>query len=336
MKGFRRIFAVITGMVLLLAGILKLMDPVGAGLVMDEYLKFFHLKFLLGASRFIAIVMALIESTLGAALMAGVWRRITAIASGGLLALFTLLTLLLYIMQPSMDCGCFGEAVHLGHGQTLLKNLILCALWCAAFIPLKNDVPPQKVKYVSFSIAAVSLVLFLLYSGLSIPLRDYADFKPGTELDEQPLYFHDAAREYVDSLAQKGPVMVLSVYNTRRIDEARLADFIGRAAENGFLPLLLCSTTPEEPGLSNPVLLSGCYFSDRKLLQTLNRSNGGVTYINDGLVIRKWATRSLPDDDELRAIKEKAPMDYLLKEMNRTRALFQGFLLYVFAVLLLL
>ena len=37
---------VILGMVLLVAGLLKLMDPVGAGLVMDEYFNFFHLGFL--------------------------------------------------------------------------------------------------------------------------------------------------------------------------------------------------------------------------------------------------------------------------------------------------
>ena len=336
MKGFRRIFAVIIGMVLLLAGILKLMDPVGAGLVMEGYLKFFHLKFLMGAARFIAVALAMVESLVGAALMSGVWRKTVAVVSGTLLAFFTVLTLVLYIGQPAMDCGCFGEAVHLSHGQTLLKNLILAALWCAAFIPLKGNELPQRIKYVSFSVASVSLVLFLLYSGLSIPLRDYADFKPGTELEEQPLYFSDASWNYADSLARKGQVMVLSVYDTDGIDESRLAAFMGLAAENGFQPLLLCSATPEDPGLTNPLLLSGCYFTDRRLLQTLNRSNGGATYISDGQVIHKWAARNLPDEAGLQAIKEKAPMDYLLREQNRTRALFQGFLLYVFAVLLLL
>jgi hypothetical protein len=61
-----------------------------------------------------------------------------------------------------------------------------------------------------------------------------------------------------------------------------------------------------------------------------------VTYIADGQIIRKWAFRNLPASDELAAIKEKAPMDVLLARQNRTRALFQGFTLYVFAVLMLL
>ena len=60
---------VILGMVLLVAGLLKLMDPVGAGLVMDEYFNFFHLAFLKPASRIIASVLALLETLLGAALL---------------------------------------------------------------------------------------------------------------------------------------------------------------------------------------------------------------------------------------------------------------------------
>ena len=99
MNGFKRICAVIIGMVLLIAGILKMMDPVGSGLVMDEYLKFFHLGFLKPASQFVACALALVESLLGAALIAGVWRKVIALASGGLLAFFTLITVILILIH---------------------------------------------------------------------------------------------------------------------------------------------------------------------------------------------------------------------------------------------
>lgn len=69
---------------------------------------------------------------------------------------------------------------------------------------------------------------------------------------------------------------------------------------------------------------------------TLNRSNGGVTYLADGQVIAKWAFRSLPDAKDFEEMNEKAPMDYMLSAMNRSRARFQGFFLYVFAVMFLL
>jgi len=339
MNGFKRICAVITGMVLLVAGILKMMDPVGSALVMDEYLKFFHLSFLLPLSGILAGAFALAESLAGAALIAGVWRKVVAIASGGLLAFFTLITVILYLAKPSMDCGCFGELIHLNHAQTLLKNLVLDALWCLAFIPMGNLGKPQRVKFVSFSLAAVSLLLFMLFSALSIPLRDYTKFKPGAELEEQPLFFYDANYVYADSLLADGDVMVISAYDKLDKEQSgRIAVFARTAAENGFTPLLLIASTPEEAAAEgmNPALLASTYFADRKELLTLNRSNGGVSFISDGQIIRKWAFRSMPDAEELSSIKEKAPMDVLLARQNRTRALFQGFTLYVFAVLLLL
>ena len=124
MKSIKRICAVIVGLVLLVAGLLKLMDPVGAGLVASEYLKFLGLDFLEPASRFFGIAMALLEAVLGAALITGVWPRLMALGSGILIGGFTLLTLALWIVDPPMDCGCFGEAIHLTHLQTLLKNVV--------------------------------------------------------------------------------------------------------------------------------------------------------------------------------------------------------------------
>ena len=342
MNGFKRICAVIMGMVLLIAGILKLMDPVGSGLVMDEYFKFLHLGFLKPASRIIATAFALIESLIGAALIAGVWRKTIATISGVLMIFFTVITIILYIAQPAMDCGCFGEAVHLNHAQTLLKNLILDALWCLAFIPIGKLGLPQRIKYVSFSLAAISLVLFLLFSALSIPLRDYTKFKPGTELDETALSFYDANYNYADSLALEGDVMVISAYDADKLGKEeldRVTAFAEQASANGFTALYLVVSTPDEiseKGL-NPVLLTFTYFGDRKELMTLNRSNGGVTYISDGQIIRKWSYRSMPNDNlVLTELKNKDPMDVLLARQNRTRALFQGFTLYLFAVLLLL
>ena len=51
MKAVKRICAFIIGLVLFIAGLLKLMDPVGAGLVVEEYFKFLHLGFLIPVSK---------------------------------------------------------------------------------------------------------------------------------------------------------------------------------------------------------------------------------------------------------------------------------------------
>jgi len=95
---------------------------------------------------------------------------------------FTIITLILWIAKPDMDCGCFGEAIHLSHGQTLLKNVVLLALSAAAFLPFQNFGVPRKGKYVAFFLAIPSLVFALWHNARHLPMIDFTEFAPGAEL----------------------------------------------------------------------------------------------------------------------------------------------------------
>ncbi len=353
MRVIRRLSAILIGFVFFLAGVLKLMDPVGSALVVEEYLRFLHLNFLSALSGVIGVGMALLEMLLGAALITGVWRKITALCVGAMLGAFTILTFVLYIRNPRMDCGCFGEAIHLTHLQSLLKNLVLLALWALAFLPFSKIDRTRKVKYVSFPIAAVSVCLFLLYSSLSIPLVDFTPFKPGAELmlpediddptDESTptLSLSDAAGEYVDSLLVGGKLMAVSVYAPERLKArhwGKIERFVEETGALGYSPMVLMAASPEtvESTVSSPQILASTYFADRKKLLTLNRSNGGATFVDDGLIVTKWGRRQLPDRQTLEEFAETDVTESLLSENNAHSVKFQAFLLYVFAVMLLL
>ena len=99
----RRLCAFIVGLVFLLAGIFKLLDPVGAGLVVEEYYRFLHLDFLISSAKVVAVALALLEALLGAAMISGVWRKPVAVATTVLICFFTVLTFFLAIFNPSMD-----------------------------------------------------------------------------------------------------------------------------------------------------------------------------------------------------------------------------------------
>ena len=188
MKGFhsaiRRLCSVLLGLVFFTAGMLKLMDPVGSGLIVDEYLKFLHMGWLGFASKPIGVALALVEALTGAALLAGVWRKQVALVTSFLTVAFTILTLQLLIVNPEMDCGCFGEAIHLTHLQTFIKNLVLCLLCIGAFLPARDYGRNRKSKVVAFSLAAVAILLFTVHSLISIPLMDFTEFAPGVSLAE--------------------------------------------------------------------------------------------------------------------------------------------------------
>ena len=179
---FRRFCAILIGLVFLASGLLKLLDPVGTGLIVSEYFKFFHMGFLQGTAKALGMVLSLVEATTGAALISGVFRKTTAVVTSVLVVFFTVVTLILWIAKPEMDCGCFGEAIHLSHGQTLLKNVVLLALAAVAFIPFQNFGVPRKGKYVAFFLAVPSLVFALVHNARHLPMIDFTEFAPGTEL----------------------------------------------------------------------------------------------------------------------------------------------------------
>ena len=178
----RRLCAFLIGLVFLASGLLKLLDPVGTGLIISEYLKFFHIGFLQGTSKALGMGLSLLEAATGAALVTGVFRKTTAIVTSVLVLFFTAITFILWLANPEMDCGCFGEAIHLTHAQTLLKNLVLLALALVAFLPFQNFGVPRRGKYVAFFLALPSLVFALWYNHRHLPMIDFTEFAPGVEL----------------------------------------------------------------------------------------------------------------------------------------------------------
>lgn len=401
----RRFCAFLVGVVFFLSGVLKLMDPAGTGLIMEEYFKFLHLGFLTFAAKVSGVVFAFIETMSGVALITGVWRRFTACVVSVFMAIFTLLTLLLLIFNPAMDCGCFGEAVHLTHAQSFLKNVVIDVLIFAAFWPFKSFGRNKRRKYVAFSLVSVAVVALMLYSLLYIPLIDFTDFRPGVRLaaadvrrhgggddiyeavfiyekngvkesftlDNLPdstwtyvstettnrsasddelmpaLSFSDSAGEYHDELAVHGNVMIVSIFRPDDVNTdkwIRTAAFVNDALNNGFTPFVLVSGTPEsvrasfsEAGLDgniSSILSPVMYYADYKTLISLNRSNGGVTYFNRGYLVKKWSYSSMPDNADLAELASGDVTETFLVSDTAGSLTFQGFLLYSFAVMLLL
>lgn len=387
---FRRFCAFVLGAVFLISGILKLMDPVGSEFIMKSYFSFLHIGFMDFSAKFFGVAFALTEAVLGAALMSGVWRKVVGIAVVALTTFFTLLTLVLLIFNPVMDCGCFGEAIHLTHLQTFVKNVILCALCCGAFIPMRELDRPVKVKYVSFALTACSLVALLIYSLVALPLKDYTAFHPGAMLqaaaDEQykdfsePEFIYekdgvtqafsldalpdsswnfvdsrirqddfaagtvltltDDSGKYCDSLATKGNVLVVSAY--RKLSAGRIEgieSLVADARAVGLTPIVLVPSDDVLAAASekHAALEDGLvYYSDYKTLATLNRSNGGATWISDGQIVRKWSYTLRPSSEKLSAALAEDPTALALETQSKGSLALQSFLLYVFAVLLLL
>ena len=321
----------------------------------------------------------------------GLWKKVTAVIASALIGVFTLVTVALVIFNPAMDCGCFGEAFHLTHLQSLLKNLVLCALAALAFLPVKDlDSKNRRGKVIAFALASGALIIIGFYSVTRLPYVDFTPFAPGAELvdeddDEalndlrdtlfiyeknsqrgmfsqdrlpdkswkligktlnrmhhdkftgEPVQLHirDASGEYDTDLLTDGDVVVVSAYSPEKLkvdDWSEVSDFFLTVQLSGMTPVLLlpdASAAPAELG-------DWAYSADRKTLMTLNRSNGGVTWLHDADIIAKWAKRDIPSAEKWDKISQKAPLEYSMTRSSRDRIRLQGLCLYSVALLLLL
>ena len=388
----KRFCGFLAGFVFFIAGILKLLDPVGAGLIMKEYFDFLHIGFMSFIAKPAGVAFALLETVIGTALVTGIWRKTTAITALAFQGIFTILTLALLIFNPEMDCGCFGEAIHLTHAQTFIKNIILMLMLAAYAFPIKHLGGPQKRKYVAFTAVTASVLAFTIYSWISIPLVEFTDFRPAASLQagnsftsegegdmfeavfvyekdgkteeftlenlpdstwsfvetrstmkneaktsSVSLSFYNKEGEYCDTLAANGKVMVVSIYDTGiRISAwKKIAAYMSAAQSAGFRTILLVSS-PSSLAAEAGIPEDMTFVSDYKTLITMNRSNGGVTYFSDGYLISKWASRNIPNADELSEIFNGDDTETIIEKDTRGSLAFQGFLLYVFAIMLLL
>lgn len=176
---FRRTCAWITGLVLLCGGLVKIQDPVGSGLVMEEYFKFLHISFLNPIALAAGLALSLLECTLGLLLMTGLFRKVVAIMTMCMMAFFTAITVVLLIFKPEMNCGCFGSALEISHIESFIKNIILDILCLIAFVPLNTlGKTERKKKYVSAGITGTCVILLAVNSLFAIPVIDRTSYKP--------------------------------------------------------------------------------------------------------------------------------------------------------------
>ena len=329
----KRLCAFILGAVFLIGGLFKLMDPVGSALVMESYFSFLHLGFLRALSTEIALVFNLLECFVGVSLVSGIWVKVMRNITLALLSIFTILTLLLLIFNPDMDCGCFGEVVHLTHLQSFLKNVFLFVLWGIAFLPyVRQHRRPLYRKIVS-GIVGVMVLVFAAYSFMRLPLLDLTELHTGKELVEGDISLMDDAGDYADALLLNGKVVLVSVYNPSRAN-CQVIDRIRRQARHAGLRTVVAVS-------GDLSMEEGCsistYFADRKALVSVNRANMGVTFISAGQIAQKWTPGEFLSlsDSELKKVVETDPSELILDETLSGRRRF-GIIALAFFVFLLI
>lgn len=362
MKVLRAICRFAFGILFILSGFLKAIDPIGSALKIKEYLGAFHLGFLDFLSIPSGILLSTAEFLIGVAILKGLRIRLFSKIALGFISFFTLLTLVIFIFNPVSDCGCFGEAIHLSNKSTFIKNLFL--LGAALLVWWQRDkfhpIASPKVEWGYLVAYGVLIVTLQGYSLRNIPQIDFGVYKSGTDLiaaqqENQEreyetifTYEKDGVQEnftlnnlpdstwtYVDAhsylvggesedasvdfsfmdgdgntvgneiVNTPGPVFFISIYNARALGQRAVEKIIDLATvlqqHNLKLYIISANTVEETQALFEPYMgLDGesfeILYADYKMVISLNRSSGGLTYVNSGIIIEKWARGNYPFD----------------------------------------
>ncbi|HIZ87174.1 MAG TPA: DoxX family protein [Candidatus Coprenecus pullistercoris] len=182
------------GVTFILSGFFKLTDPVGTGLIVEEYLRTMHLGFLSFGSVPFGMALSLLEFLIGIAVFMCVRMRAASVAGLVMMIFFTVLTFFMAVFGAIEDCGCFGQAVHLSMWETFVKNVILLACIIPVFLFRKKfrPVAPAPAEWAFLAVYGLLALFCTVYSYVNVPLLDFGNFKVGTNLSMKLYEITDA------------------------------------------------------------------------------------------------------------------------------------------------
>ena len=142
LRSTTRVSWFLLGALFIFSGLIKLNDPVGTALKLEEYFEVFArdlpplsglFQSLGSSSRLLSILLSSLEVILGVALLLRWHLRKTLWVLLVLLVFFTFLTFYSAAFNKVTDCGCFGDFIKLTPWTSFSKDLFLLGLWAIAF-----------------------------------------------------------------------------------------------------------------------------------------------------------------------------------------------------------
>lgn len=170
------------------SGYVKAIDPLGTLYKLKDYAAAMSLNGLLPDWVLVGVAIALgaLEFALGVFMLFAVRRHVVSRITLAFMTAMTVLTLWIFVADPVKDCGCFGDALKLTNGETLLKNIVLIA--CAALVAWR---PADMARFISRSnqwivryYTVAYIVITSVYCLYTLPIFDFRPYHVGTNIKQ--------------------------------------------------------------------------------------------------------------------------------------------------------
>lgn len=209
----------VVGGLFIFSGLIKVNDPVGTAIKLEEYFDVFSrdiasfFEVFKGIALPIAVFLVVVEVVLGIMILVG-WKIKPAVyLLLVMIIFFTFLTFYSAYFDKVTDCGCFGDAIKLTPWESFYKDILLLILILILFI-FRKDLPNNTAKWSKYSvIGSFILGLILAIAAIrNLPFIDFRAFKVGVNIGEamQP----SAPLEYAYVMRRGEEMVTLDQYPT--------------------------------------------------------------------------------------------------------------------------
>lgn len=190
MKWISRLSWLLVGGLFIFSGLIKINDPVGTAIKLEEYFEVFAGDF---SSFFLifkpyalllSILLSALEIILGVALLLRWKLRPILISLLAMIIFFTFLTFYSAYFNKVTDCGCFGDAIKLTPWQSFGKDILLLILILVLLVTYWYLPKPGGSKLTGLLVAITALVSLGLglYAYNHEPYIDFRAYKVGNNI----------------------------------------------------------------------------------------------------------------------------------------------------------
>jgi uncharacterized membrane protein YphA (DoxX/SURF4 family) len=183
------VLRILVGGLFIFSGLIKVNDPVGTAIKLEEYFDVFSndiADFFIYFKPFalqIGVVLVVAEVVLGVMLILGVKLKQTVWALGLMILFFTFLTFYSAYFNKVTDCGCFGDAIKLTPWESFYKDIILLIMISFLFF-FREDLSKETPKWAGIA-AILTLVIsagIAVWAIQNLPFIDFRAYKNGVSI----------------------------------------------------------------------------------------------------------------------------------------------------------
>lgn len=202
MKLVNQIISYLVGGLFIFSGLIKLNDPRGLEIKLEEYFEVFSLdKTELGLSAlsglwlffepyslWLGTTLSVLEVVLGIHLIIRYRYRLSLWLLFAMIVFFTFLTFYSALFNKVTDCGCFGDAIKLTPWQSFGKDVLLFVLLGWLLFQKESALPTRTWQWAT-SLGSAFVSIFIAYWAVQhLPFIDFRAYRIGSNISQNMQY----------------------------------------------------------------------------------------------------------------------------------------------------